>query len=172
MAICYFILSIPFNICFIASLLEPNIISIKGITIENDLFYKLCTFILAFCIDFLFIRSCILTIKPHKHTVFKKYGTVEKLTQILKEIEDNVEYEDKQIIISKNYIADKKNLGKIIEYKDIKDVYKEKRYYRGVHAAYWLTIKDIYYIETRYFYMIKDEDIVNQLVKMIKSKCN
>ena len=72
--------------------------------------------IFAFFINGVLLDCIELAINPLKDNVFKKYGSPEKISEILKEIENTKEYEDKNIIISKNYICDKKDYNKIVAF--------------------------------------------------------
>lgn len=120
----------------------------------------------------LFCKSFILVIDPSKSNIFKKYGSVEKLEQIMEEIENTIEYEDKQIIVSKNYVADKKDFEKILAYKDILRVHKLVHKTNFVIDRYDVVITDKYNYEMSYSYSVQDEKKVDSLILLIGSKCD
>lgn len=120
----------------------------------------------------LFWKSFILVIEPSKSNVFKKYGSIEKLESIMEEIENTTEYEDNQIIVAKNYVADKKDFEKILAYKDILRVHKLVHKTNFVIDRYDLVITDKYNFELSYSYAVKDEKKVDNLILLIGSKCN
>lgn len=122
--------------------------------------------------SWLFCKSLILVIDPKKSNIFKKYGSIEKLENIMKEIESTIEYEDNQIIISKNYVADKKDFEKILAYKDILRVHKLVHKTNFVVDRYDVVITDKYNFEISYSYPVKDEKKVDSLILLIGSKCD
>jgi len=119
----------------------------------------------------LFIKSFNLVINPEKSDIFKKYGSLEKLEKIMEEIENSIEFEDKQIIVSKNYVADKKDFEKITAYKDILRVHKTVHKTNFVVDGYYVTITDKYNQETNYPYRVGEEEKVDKLILLIGSKC-
>lgn len=118
-----------------------------------------------------FIKSFNLVISPEKSDIFKKYGSLEKLEEIMEEIENSIEFEDKQIIVSKNYVADKKDFEKITAYKDILRVHKTVHKTNFVVDGYYVTITDKYNHETSYPYRVGEEATVDKLILLIGSKC-
>lgn len=122
--------------------------------------------------SWLFYKSLILVINPKKSDIFKKYGSIEKLENIMKEIESTIEYEDNQIIISKNYVADKKDFEKILAYKDILRVHKLVHKTNFAVDRYDVVITDKYNFEISYSYPVKDEKKVDNLILLIGSKCD
>lgn len=120
----------------------------------------------------LFFKSFILVINPEKSNLLKKYGSVEKLEKIMEEIENTIEYEDNQIIVSKDYVADKKDFEKILAYKDILRVHKLVHKTNFVVDRYDVVLTDKYNFELSYSYPVKDEKKVDNLILLIGSKCN
>ena len=118
------------------------------------------------------IKSLIVVIDPYKSDIFKKYGTIEELEKILQEIENTIEYQDNQIIISQNYVADKKDYERILAYKDILRVHKLVHKTNFVVDGYSVVITDKYNEEVRYSYSVKEEEKVNELILMIGVKCD
>lgn len=120
----------------------------------------------------LFCKCFILVIDPSKSNIFKKYGSVEKLEKIMEEIESTIEYEDNQIIVSRNYVADKKDFEKILAYKDILRVHKLVHKTNFVVDRYDVVITDKYNFEMSYSYPVQDEKKVDSLILLIGSKCD
>ena len=112
----------------------------------------------------LFCKSFILVINPAKSNLFKKYGSVEELEKIMEEIENTIEYEDNQIIVSKDYVADKKDFEKILAYKDILRVHKLVHKTNFVVDRYDVVLTDKYNFELSYSYPVKDEKKVDNLI--------
>lgn len=119
----------------------------------------------------LFCKCFILVIEPSKSNIFKKYGSIEVLEKIMEEIENTIEYEDKQIIVSKNYVADKKDFEKILAYKDILRVHKLVHKTNFVIDRYDVVITDKYNFEMSYSYPVQEEKKVDSLIWLIGSKC-
>lgn len=120
----------------------------------------------------IFIKSFDLVINPSKSDIFKKYGSIEKLESIMEEIEHSIEFEDKQIIVAKNYVADKKDFEKIIAYKDILRVHKRVHKTNFVVDGYYVVITDKYNYEMSYPYRREEEEKVDKLILLIGSKCD
>lgn len=119
----------------------------------------------------LFGSSFQLVIEPGDSNVFKKYGGIEKLEKIIDEITNTKEYEDDRLIVSKNYVADKKDYEKILAYKDILRVHKLVHKTNFVIDRYDLVITDKYNFQISYPYAVKDEEKVDNLILLIGSKC-
>lgn len=121
---------------------------------------------------FIFFKSIIVVIDPTKSDIFKKYGGIEEVEKIMNEIENTIEYEDNQIIVAKNYVADKKDFEKIIAYKDVLRVHKLVNKRNFVDVSYSVVITDKYNLNLNYTYPVKEEKKVNDLILLIGSKCN
>lgn len=128
--------------------------------------------LMAIFIDWILIKSIVLIINPLKSDIFRKYGSVEEIKKILNEIENNKEYEDNQLIISKNYVADKKDIERIVAYSDILRVHKLVHKTNFVIDRYELVITDKYNSTINYSYPVKDEKTVDNLILLISTKCS
>lgn len=117
------------------------------------------------------IESLILIIDPLKDNLFKKYGSPEKISKILQEIEKTKLYEDKHLVISKNYISDKTDYSKIVACKDVLGVHKLVHKTNYIIDYYQIVITDKYNIEFTYQYGKKEEDKVNKLLMIIAEIC-
>jgi len=160
-------------LCFILGF-GPNLGFYFAVTEDSsDRLIMLVVFgLLALLMDYLFIKCMILVINPYKSNIFNKYGSVERLEEIMDEIEETIEYEDKQIIVSKNYVADKKDFEKILAYKDILRVHKLVHKTNFVVDSYSVIITDKYNFEISYVYPVKQEETVDKLIALIGSKCD
>lgn len=129
---------------------------------------------LALLMDWLFIKTIKVVINPLSSDIFKKYGGPENIAKILEEIEETKEYEDKQIIISKNYVSDKKDYEKLIAFDDILAVHKLVHKTNFAIDGYSVIITDKYGHEIKYSYSgsKKDEEKVDYLLLLIGSKSN
>ena len=121
--------------------------------------------------DIRLFRPWKVAINPYSSDIFKKYGSPEKLNKILKEIEQTTEYEDKHLVISKNYISDKKVYEKIMACDDVLGVHKLVHKTNFVVDYYQIVITDKYGQEASYTYKVKEEEKVNQLLMVIAKKC-
>lgn len=117
-----------------------------------------------------FVKTSWLVIEPKDSPIFKKYGGVEKLEKIMEEIENTIEYEDKRLIISKNYVADKKDFEKIVACEDILRVHKVVHKTNFIVDGYFLVVTDKYNFEMSYAYGVNEEEKVNKLILLIGSK--
>ena len=120
----------------------------------------------------LFTTSLELVINPRNSNIFKKYGSLEKLESIMKEIEDTIEFEDRQMFVAKNYVADKKDFERIIAYNDILRVHKQVHKTNFVIDRYSVVITDKYNYTIAYSYPVGEEQKVDRLIFLIGSKCN
>lgn len=64
--------------------------------------------VFAVLFDYILIKSLIIIINPLKDPVFRKYGPPKKIREILEDLNNNIVYEDDNIIMSKKYILQKK----------------------------------------------------------------
>lgn len=123
-------------------------------------------------IDYSLYKTFMLIIHPEKSDLLKKYGDVNKISKILDEIEKTKEYEDKNLVISKNYISDKKDIEKIVKCSDVLGVHKLVHKTNYVIDYYKIIITDKYGQETSYRYGARDEELCNELLTLLGAKCN
>lgn len=116
-------------------------------------------------------RTWKVVFNPYSSDIFKKYGSPEKLTKIVKEIEETIEYEDKFLRISKNYISDAKDYEKIVACDDVLGIHKLVHKTNYVVDYYQIVLTDKYGHETSYTYKVKEEEKVNELLLYIAKKC-
>ena len=117
------------------------------------------------------IQKLILVINPLKSDVFKKYGPPENVDYIYREIHHTIEYEDDSVIISRNYICNKKSVGEVIACNDVLAICKKahKRYF--IVDYYQIVITDKYGEELCFRYKVNEKRLVDNLVVKLKSKC-
>lgn len=90
---------------------------------------------------------------------------------MLNEIEKTIVYEDKNIIISKNYISDPKDIGRIVKCSDVLGIHKLVHKTNYVIDYYKIIITDKYGRETGYTYKSNQEEICNEIISLLASKC-
>lgn len=141
--------------------------------LEGSMIFILVLFgFFAVFVDISFVKMIILIVSPEKSDLFKKYGSVEKIQKILNEIEKTKEYEDKNLVVSKNYLCDKKDLEKIVKCSDVLGVHKLVHKTNFVIDYYKIVITDKYGEETSYTYNASQEELCNKLLVLISSKCH
>lgn len=145
-----------------------------GVSNEISSWYIIITILFAY-LAFIAFKNTLyyakLVFKPEEASVFKKYGSPEEILKILEEINNTIEYEDKNLIISKNYISDKKNYSKIVAINDILGIHKLVHKTNFVIDYYQIVITDKYNEEITFNYTRNYEEKVNQLLLLIASKC-
>lgn len=134
-------------------------------------FIGLLFVVLAYIIDKRIIELVELIINPLKSDIFKKYGSPEKIKKIIDEIENSKEYEDKNLVISKNYISDKKDYEKIVACKDVLGAHKLIHKTNYVVDYIQIVIIDKYGHQSTYQYIPKEEEKCNKLLFLISQKC-
>ncbi len=125
----------------------------------------------AFFADKIFIEAIILSINPLKDDVFKKYGSPQKVSKILNELEKNKIYEDKNMIISKNYISDKRNIAKLVACEDVLGAHKVVHKTNYIVDYYAVQIIDKYRHSTGYTYGVKEEETVHKILSILDKIC-
>ena len=160
-------------ILFLIFSIFPNIFLIYSlINEEKDWFVIIILTILAIPIDWICIKCLIVAINPLKSNIFQKYGSYQNLEKIIEEINNTIEYEDDELIISKNYIADPNDYQRIIACKDILRVHKLVRKKNFAVISYSIVLTDKYNFELPFTYSKNDEEKVDKLLLLIGSKCN
>lgn len=127
--------------------------------------------IFAILADIVFYKTIKLVIYPEKSDIFKKYGNVDKIQKIIDEINTTKIYEDKNLIISENYICDRNDIEKIVKCSDILGIYKEIHKVNYIIDCYKIIIIDKYGQETSYAYKPSDDQLCNQLLHLLSFKC-
>ena len=118
-----------------------------------------------------FFTSVLLAVKPINDDVFKKYGTPDNVSKILKEIEQNKIYEDKNMIMSKKYITDKRDISKLVSCDDILGAHKVIHRTNYVIDYYGVEITDKYRKIIDYTYDTSEEETVNKILGILSQVC-
>lgn len=141
-------------------------------SIDTSIIFIVIIFgLVAIPIDISFCNMIKLVMFPEKSDIFKKYGSIDKIQEILNEINKTKIYEDKHLIVSENYICDTKDLEKIVKCVDVLGVHKLVHKTNFVIDYYKIIITDKYGHETSYVYKPSEENLCNQLLSLIGSKC-
>lgn len=139
---------------------------------DGGLLFMICIVALfTIPMDIALYRTWKIVFNPYSSDIFKKYGSPDKLTNIIKEIEETIEYEDKFLRISENYISDVKDYEKIVACDDVLGIHKLVHKTNYVVDYYQIVLTDKYGQETTYTYKVKEEDKVNELILYIAKKC-
>lgn len=126
--------------------------------------------VIAVSLDYVALKYLYYIYNPLCSDVFKKYGSIDEVAKIFEEIENTKEYEDKNIVIARNYIFDKKDFDKLVACKDILSVHKLVHKTNYVTNGYSVVVTDKYGHESRYLYGVKDEKKVDNLILTIGMK--
>ena len=127
--------------------------------------------IFAIIFDIGFYKNIKLVIFPERSDIFKKYGDIENIQKILNEINKTKIYEDKQIIISENYIYDTNDLENLVKCSDVLGVHKLVHKTNFVVDCYKIIITDKYGHEISYNYKPSQEKLCNKIMYLIGTKC-
>lgn len=143
----------------------------SGEDIGELIFPLLIVGVFAVLFDYVLIKCIIVIIDPLKSDLFKKYGSPEEIANILNEIENTKEYEDRNLIISKRYISDKKDYSKIVACDDVLGVHKLVHKTNFVVDYFQIVITDKYGFEITYSYPVKEQEKCDKLLMIIANKC-
>ncbi len=141
---------------------------------EIDYEYLIIAIIIGFIDIFVilaFIRSLSLAINPINADVFKKYGDPENINKIIKEIEQNKIYENEDMIISRKYIHNKRNLEKLIACDDILGAHKIVHKKNFVIDYYEIDIIDKYRQHSSFIFDTSKESEVNNILLLLSQIC-
>ena len=159
-------------ILFLIFALFPNIFVIFSfMNEEKDWFMIILMSVISLPMDWLCIKCLIVAINPLKSNIFQKYGSYRNLEKIIEEINNTIEYEDGEVIIAKNYIADPNDYERIIACNDVLRVHKLVRKKNFAVVSYSIVLTDKYNFELPFTYSKNEEEKVNKLLLMIGSKC-
>ncbi len=118
-----------------------------------------------------FIKSLILAFNPDKDIVFRKFKSVDKLSEIIKQIYTNKIYEDKHIIFSNKYLTDKKDYTKTVSCEDVLGLHRNVIKKNGVTSYWELAVTDKYGCEIRFKYGFFYGDEVEKIIKLLSTVC-
>ncbi|MGN1269814.1 MAG: hypothetical protein ACI4UU_02965 [Clostridia bacterium] len=159
-------------ILFLLFALFPNIFVIMSfVSNDTDWFMVIIMGVLAIPIDWLCIKCLIVAINPLKSNVFQKYGSYRNLEKIIEEINNTIEYNDGEVIIAKNYIADPNDYERIVACNDVLRVHKLVKKKNFAIVSYSVVLTDKYNFEFPFTYSKDEEEKVDKLLLAIGSKC-
>ena len=108
---------------------------------------------------------------PLEGAVFKKYGGIENVVAIINEIENTIEYEDNQLILSKRFLMEKNDYEVLVAYEDILRVHKLVHRTNGIITYYEVTVIDRFDDRIGFIYNKDSEKNVDQILMMLTQKC-
>lgn len=109
-----------------------------------------------------------IVIDPTKSKIIKKFKNIDK---ILEEIYKTIEYQDKKIIISKNYILGLNDVECLVKCDDIINIIKVLHKFNNTKTYYKILLKDKYNNYFDFKYPIKMEKEMDKVILLINSKC-
>ena len=109
-----------------------------------------------------------IVIDPTKSKIIKKFKNIDK---ILEEIYKTIEYQDKKIIISKNYILGLNDVECLVKCDDIINIIKVLHKFNNTKTYYKLLLKDKYGDYFAFKYSIRKEKEMDKVILFINSKC-
>lgn len=115
-------------------------------------------------------KSIKLIINPFNSNVFKKYGSVEKIVRIYDEIDRTTEFKNDSIVISKNYLCDKKRAENLVAFNDVLAIHKLVHKVNFQVDYYQIVITDKYGEEIRFKFGRKEENLVDFLIETIANR--
>ena len=118
-----------------------------------------------------FIKKIILVFKPLRSDVFKKFGDLDKLTQICDELKHTKEYEDNSIVISKNYISHPERINMLIEIEGVLAVHKSVHKTNFFVDYYQVVITDNYGETFNFTYPEDEEEKCLYVLGLLAEKC-
>jgi hypothetical protein len=157
----------------IAVAIVPHIlfaVGISGIAGKDLLIFSILFGLAAAGCDVFIIKALIMIIDPLSNKIFKKYGSLENLRDILIEIESTIQFEDNKVIISNNYIMRKKNYESILAFDDILSAHKQVHKTNGFIDSYSVIVTDKYGLRNVFEYSSKEEEKVNVILFLIGMK--
>lgn len=132
-----------------------------------------CLFMIPFgiFIDCKAIEYLKIVINPLSGPVFKKYGDESKIQEILNDINNNIEYQDRRIILSKQYIMEKNNIESIVPYENVLGVYKSVHKTNFVVDYYKIVITDKFNDSVYITYPRDEEEIMDKVISILALRC-
>lgn len=149
----------------------PNIGFFVYLTDPEDNSLAWIFLIFAALLDWVIIKYLIIVINPTKDNVFKKYGSPKKVQAIIDDLNKNKIFEDKNIMMSKKYITDKKDFSDLVSFNDVLGIHKLHHKRNNVTDYYGVILTDKYGFEHSYTYAVKNEKKCDELFLLIASLC-
>lgn len=162
---------------FIELLLIVTLLFVVKVAIGDNqakiqlVFLLTCLIILIIVVSTKLFKSIRLAIKPEVADVFKKYGSIDKVNNILKDILRDKIYEDNNLIISDSYICSKKNVTGIISCDNVLGAHIVVHKRNSVVLYYQLVIIDKYNQAIIARYEKNNEELLDKILVLIKKLC-
>ena len=132
-----------------------------------------CTFfsLVALFFDINAIGNLTIVINPLKSDIFKKYGSEKDIQSIVNEIKNNIEYQDKRIIISKSFILPIEDVEGLRACKDILGVHMLVHKTNFVTDSYSIVLTDKFNNESQIKYYTNEKEAIDKALLILASKC-
>ena len=118
-----------------------------------------------------FLYSRKIAKNPELSALFKRYGDIKKIEKIIKEVYDNIEFEDDVLIISKNYILAKKDIETLIKCDDVLEVNKIIHKFNNTPTHFSILLKDKFSDRLFFKYSRNQKKNIDKAIILIQSKC-
>ena len=162
---------------FIPTLLLSVVFVILLFWTFGDGFNGFALFLSCVCAIFLmialvqFCKKIVLIINPFNSAVFKKYGDIQCVENIYREIEATTEHEDDVIIVSKNFLCDKRRAEVLIACDDVVELHKVIHARNLIVVYVEIVITDKFGDEHNFMYKTHRADECDSLLNHIAGKC-
>lgn len=117
-----------------------------------------------------FIKNIICFTNPNNNPVALKYGGIEKLEVLVKEINKTVIYSDKRVIIAKNYISSIRNYKTIIHLDEVINAYQFVQRTNGIITARDVVIVDKNGKEIHFGYGDNEQAVIKTLTALSQAR--
>lgn len=153
-------------------------IPLKGIFTEE---LSIGQFIFTFMIIIIFFILGILTFRSFLSSIsnainlknsslYEIFGDSQKIDNIINEMKQNHEYEDNNIIISKEYLLDKKDYRQLVKFDDILGIYESIHKTNNIPDRFSIVIETKYGETFQYNYKKGYHELVEKLIAIISSR--
>lgn len=162
-------------IIFATSYMPINILLTENLSIGNSILvitFAVFLIILGLFTLYSTLRNIYLIFNLNETTSYNQENSTGGLNETINEIKEDSIYEDKYIIISKNYIMDKKDYRQIIKFEDILGIYQEVHKTNNIIDRYGIVIVNKYGEYFHYCYPSNCEKLIPKLITIIASKSN
>lgn len=170
-------LLINFMYFFIVSFFGFSLSYLCWTEIQKINFFTIFVFIVSGIFIFCFLRPVYHSFKkyinPEKYGILKKYPNIH---DIINEINDTVEYEDRKLVISTKYLISKKDYTKIISLRNLDRIHISvkqnwgKSLYRPI-IGYYLFFLELDGTKKNIYYDIDQKQEMQDVISVLELKC-